>query len=269
MEYIGPFSFNGIRFALGSLSLLPLVFFREKKTRPVESLIPQFQGIHVLKWGFIAGILIFMGVSFQQWGMVYTTAGKAGFITGLYVILVPLLGLFWGHRTRFYSWLAAGIACIGLYFLSINESFQLSWGDLLEIIGAFFWAGHVLLIGWLTMRMDSIKLSCIQFAGCSILSLIAALLFETITMAGVMGALIPILYGGLISTGIAYTLQVVAQKDAPPSHASIIMSLEAVFAALGGWIVLHEILSMRSVLGCSLMLFGILLSQLQFFIKKK
>lgn len=287
MEFIGPFTFNGIRFALGSISLLPLIYFRRKKvsrgidhtsgnelnlsltenklSKPVQPL----QGKTVIFWGLFAGILLFMGASLQQAGIVYTTAGKAGFITGLYVVLVPILGIFWGHRTGMFSWFAAGIAAVGLYFLSINETLTLSWGDLLEILGTFFWAGHVLLISWLSPRMDSFKLSSIQFAGCSFLSLIAAFMFETIRISGITAALIPLLYGGLISAGIAYTLQVVAQKDAPASHASIILSLEAVFAAIGGGIILGETLSLRAIFGCSLMLAGIILSQAQFFFKKK
>jgi drug/metabolite transporter (DMT)-like permease len=194
--------------------------------------------------------------------LVYTTAGKAGFITGLYVIIVPLLGLFWRQQPKIGTWLGAFLAAIGLYFLSVTEEFTIELGDLLVLIGAFFWAAHVLIIGWLSPRINPIKLAFSQYVACSILSLITACVIEDITMLSIFQAAIPILYGGLLSVGVAYTLQVVAQRDAHPAHAAILMSLEAVFAAIGGWLILGEIISARGLFGCGLMLSGMLLSQL-------
>ncbi|MEN8781509.1 MAG: DMT family transporter, partial [Desulfobacterales bacterium] len=204
----------------------------------------------------------FAGASLQQVGLVYTTAGNAGFITGLYVVIVPILGLFFRQRPNAGTWIGVLLAAVGLYLLSVTDRFSIAFGDLLELIGAFFWAGHVLLIGWLSPRMNSLKLALAQFAACSFFSLLTAALFETTTLRGVAQATVPILYGGVLSVGVAYTLQVVAQRNAHPAHASILLSLEAVFAAIGGWIVLGERLTTRGFLGCSLMLVGMLLSQL-------
>jgi drug/metabolite transporter (DMT)-like permease len=192
--------------------------------------------------------------------LVYTTAGKAGFITGLYVIIVPLLGLFWRQQPRIGTWIGAVLAAIGLYFLSVTEEFTIELGDLLVLIGAFFWAAHVLIIGWLSPRINPVKLAFSQYVACSVLSLITASLIEDITMLSIFQAAIPILYGGLLSVGIAYTLQVIAQRDAHPAHAAILLSLEAVFAAIGGWLILGEIISARGLFGCGLMLAGMLLS---------
>jgi len=205
----------------------------------------------------------------QQAGMVYTTAGNGGFITGLYVVIVPLMGLFWRQRPHAGTWVGAILAAVGLYFLSITDELTISFGDLLVLIGAFFWAGHVLLIGWLAPRTDSLKLASVQFAICSVLSMAVALVIEDVNLPSILEAAVPILYGGLGSVGIAYTLQVIAQREAHPAHSAIILSLEGVFAAFGGWLLLNEVLSMRSFFGCTLMLTGMLLSELSGFFKKK
>jgi drug/metabolite transporter (DMT)-like permease len=195
--------------------------------------------------------------------MIFTTAGKGGFITGLYVILVPVIGLFLGYRLGWSGWAGAILATSGMYLLSVTETLSIEPGDLWVLTGAFFWASHVLILGWLSPKMDTIKLACAQFFVCAILSLTAAAITEPISVSGIRDGLYPILYGGLMSVGIAYTLQVVAQKDAPPAHASIILSLETVFATISGWIFLDEILSFRAIIGCMLMLAGMLLVQLR------
>ena len=211
----------------------------------------------------LAGTALFFGSALQQIGLVYTTAGKAGFITGLYVIIVPLMGLFLGYRLRWGGWAGAALATCGLYLLSITESFSLAPGDAWVLLGALFWSVHTLLLGWLSPRMSSLRLATGQFAVCAVFSLAAAALWERILLSAIWAALWPILYGGLLSVGVAYTLQVVAQKKAPPHHAAIILSLEVVFAALSGWLVLGETLSLRALLGCGLMLLGMLVSQLR------
>ena len=262
MDYVGPFTFNGIRFAIGSLSLLPLVAMSREQRTVTHKILPP-PGLKTVLWGGGAlGLALFSGASLQQIGLVYTTAGKAGFITGLYVIIVPLLGLFWRQQPSIGTWVGAVLAAIGLYFLSVTEEFTIEPGDLLVLIGAFFWAAHVLIIGWLSPRINPIKLAFSQYVACSILSLITAVVIEDITMRSIFQAAIPILYGGLLSVGIAYTLQVIAQRDAHPAHAAILLSLEAVFAAVGGWLILGEIISARGLFGCGLMLAGMLLSQL-------
>lgn len=262
MDYIGPFAFNGIRFALGALSLLPLAVFNRQQ--PLSTTRPAFKSrAAFLYGGLLAGTVLFAGASLQQVGLIYTTAGKAGFITGLYVVIVPILGLLGRQRTDAGTWLGALLAVWGLYLLSIKSaSLSISAGDLLEIIGAVFWAVHVIVIGWLSPRTDTVRLAITQFAVCSLLSLATAFVIETVSLGAIRLAAIPILYGGLLSVGVAYTLQVVVQRRAHPSHAAIILSLEAAFAALGGWVILDETLSLRAGAGCALMMGGMLLSQL-------
>lgn len=269
MDYVGPFTFNGIRFALGSLSLLPLLLISREQPAATKHILPSPSLKTILLGGGALGLALFSGASLQQIGLVYTTAGKAGFITGLYVIIVPLLGLFWRQQPGAGTWIGAVLAAVGLYLLSVTQEFTIAWGDLLVLIGAFFWAAHVLIIGWLSPRIHPIKLAFSQYLACSILSLITASIAEVITFNSIFAAAIPILYGGLLSVGIAYTLQVVAQRDAHAAHAAILLSLEAVFAAIGGWLILGEIISGRGLFGCGLMLSGMLLSQLWGLVGKK
>ncbi|MGE5581232.1 MAG: DMT family transporter [Bacillota bacterium] len=260
VRYMGSFTFNGIRFALGSLSLLPLLLYSSKKesgngsnTQTKTSALPA---------GIIAGFILFLGASLQQLGLVSTSAGKAAFITGLYIVLVPLLGIFLKHRTHPAAWLGVFMAAVGLYFLSVTGRFIIVKGDLLELAGSFFWAVHILVIDHFTKKVDALRLCIIQFLTCAVLSLGAAVIFEIISLHGLMRAAIPILYGGVCSVGVAYTLQVFGQRHAKPAHSAIILSMETVFAALGGLIILGENLGGRGYLGCLLMLAGMFLSQL-------
>lgn len=261
MDHVGPFTYNGVRFLLGALSLLPLILFYNKGPK---NQVQDKQGIkNVMKTGFIAGTILFLGASLQQIGLLYTTAGKAAFITCLYIVLVPLVGIFLKQYISMTTWLGSVVAIIGLYLLCVKDSFFISYGEVLELIGAFFWTFHILVIDRFSRRVNVLQLSFFQFITCSALSLVTALLIETISLDGLRLALVPILYGGICSVGIAYTLQVVGQKHAQPSHAAIILSMETVFAALGGWLILNEILGFQELLGCVIMLAGMLLSQLQ------
>jgi drug/metabolite transporter (DMT)-like permease len=262
-QHIGTFTFNGIRFALGGLSLVPLLIYLNRTRSTTKKANPG----SVIFAGMLTGCILFLGASFQQMGLVETTAGKGAFITGLYIALVPILGIFLKHKTHLTTWVGVALAIIGLYFLSVTENFSISRGDILELCGAFFWALHILSIDYFTKKVDALKLSFVQTITCSILSLITAVFFETITLTGINEAIIPILYGGICSVGIAYTLQVVAQKHAKPSHAAIILSLEAVFASLGGILLLNENLGLKGYIGCALMLTGMFLSQLSNFKK--
>ncbi len=258
MEHLGPFAFSAIRFLLGAAALSPLLWWRRFNT-------PQYRAVpfsRILLYGSIAGTALFIAASLQQVGLQYTTAGKAGFITGLYIILVPLLGLGLGHRTYLQTWIGAVLAVIGLYLLSLSESTHLSNGDLLQLAGALFWAVHVLVIGRFSPQVSPVALSVVQFAVCGLLSLFVALLTEPIHWSQIVGARTAILYTGLISTSVGFTLQVIAQRIARPAHAALIMSLETVFAALGGWWLLQETLSPRALFGCGLMLTGMLISQI-------
>ncbi len=264
-EYVGAFTFNGIRFALGSISLIPLILLLNKKKE--NSDVKKEEGEnslkHTIRAGIIAGCALFIATSLQQTGVMYTTAGKAGFITGLYMVIVPILGLFLKQKVNNTTWIGIVIAIIGLYLLSINEDFSISKGDLLVLIGSVGWAIHILLIDNFTKKIDPLKLSSIQFATCSILSLLVAFIFEDINMVGISAALVPILYGGLLSVGVAYTLQVVAQKNAKPSHAAILLSMESVFGALGGAMFLGERIGSRGLVGCVLIFIAIIVSQLK------
>lgn len=260
MRHLGPLTFNAIRFALGALVLLPLLRWgpvalrrREKARQPMGRL---------LRWGLTTGAVLFFGATLQQFGVVYTTAGKAGFITGLYVLFVPLLGLFIGQRYGASVWFSALLAAVGLYLLSAKGVAGIALGDGLVLLSALFWATHVLLIGRLVGQLAVLPLAVTQFTCCSVLSLLGALFFEEIAWTSIRSAAVPLAYAGFLSVGVAYTLQVVAQRRARPAHAAIILSFESVFAALGGWLVLHENFSLRGLIGCALMFAGVLLAQI-------
>jgi drug/metabolite transporter (DMT)-like permease len=258
-EYVGAFTFNGLRFFLGFLSLIPIILYFEKNKK--RSVI----GRKTIFAGSITGLCLFIAASLQQIGINDTTAGKAAFITGLYIVLVPLFGIALKHSSSRFIWFGALIAIMGLYLLSVTESFTIGKGDLLELIGAVFWAFHILFIDYFVKNNSALKLSAVQFITCSVLSLVTAMCIEKTDMTNLVHAIIPIGYGGICSVGIAYTLQVVAQKNAKPSHAAIILSLETVFAAIGGFIILDESLSLRGIAGCLLMLTGMLVSQIPSF----
>jgi len=257
MEYIGPFAFNGIRFGLATLSLLPFLLFRRKKNNNRTALRTAWIG------GIIAGIVVFMAAGLQQVGIVYTTAGNAGFITSLYIIIVPILGLFRKHRVALRTWAGAVLALAGLYFLSVTQNLTFSPGDGLVLASAVFWALHVLVTGDFAPRTDIIVLLIIQFGICSLLSLSTSFVLETTTWQQVYNALIPILYGGIMSVGVAYTFQIMGQRYAPPAHAAIILSMESLFAALGGWLILSEVMTSRQIAGALLMLAGVVISQIR------
>lgn len=262
MEYVGPFTYNAVRFALGGLSLYPLIFHLKRKNRNE----PQEKHLFVRQkrvGGLLLGLVLFLAASLQQVGLQYTTAGKSGFITGLYVVFVPLVGVFFRHKTSLFLWIAVVLASIGMYLLSVTSLGTFSYGDMLTVFSALFWTVHVLLTGYLSPKMDSIKLAQTQFFVCALLCMIVAVSVEPINYSQIFKAYIPILYGGLLSVGVAYTLQVVVQKTAHPTYSAVILSLESLFAAIGGWIILNETLSMRSIIGCGLMLAGMMIAQIR------
>lgn len=264
-DHVGPFVFNGVRFALGAAALLPLAARSGRAMRPAP-------GLSARPWlGYLsAGLVLTLGASLQQIGLKDTTAGKAGFITCLYVILVPLFAAAWGKRTALGTWIGAVVAVAGMYLLSVTGDLSINRGDLLELVGAVFWAGHVLVAAWFAPRMNPIHLAVGQYAVCSAISLaIAVAGGESFALDGLRAAAVPILYGGLLSVGVAYTLQLIAQRDANPSHAAIILSMESVFAALAGWVLIGEVLPLRGILGCALMLAGMLTSELWPILRKK
>ena len=260
---MGPFTFNTARFTLGSLSLVPLLIANQKKKFKKEKFLPLNNKL-LLYGGLAAGIMLFLGATFQQTGLVYTKAGKAGFITGFYIILVPILGLFINQKTSLFTWLGVTLAIFGLYFLSVDEKLEINIGDVLVLVGAFFWAIQILVIGYFSVKVDPFQLAFSQFVVCAFLSFLVASITETIIFQNILNAYLPILYAGIFSVGIAFTIQVVAQREAHPANAAIIMSLEAVFAVVGGWIILKESIPLRGLMGCSLMLAGMILSQFGF-----
>ncbi len=258
MAVIGPFAYGAARFALGAASLLPLLLYLRRRRDPAARRPSRARRVG---GAALAGLALFAGASFQQVGLVHTTAANAGFITCLYVILVPVAGALLGRPAGARIWIGAALALGGLYVLSVGDGLAMAWGDLLELLGAFFWTGHILLITWLVARMDALEIALGQFVTCAALSLVTALLVEPAPFAGLVPASVPILYGGVLSIGVAYTLQVVAQRTAHPAHASIILSMEALFAGIGGVLVLGEPLTPRLLAGGALMLAGMLVSQ--------
>ena len=257
MDHLGPYAFNVCRFLVGALSLLPLLFFLRKKESNSTELSPSFW-----KFSILAGFALFGGATLQQVGIQYTTVGKAGFITGLYVVIVPILGLCLRQKIGRWTVIGSVLAVLGLYFLSIKQNFSMGWGETLVLIGAFFWAVHVQVIGVATTRnLDPLKLALVQYLVCSGLNLILCLLLESFTLGQVMQASGAILYAGVVSVGIAFTLQILGQKQVKPSQAALVLNLEAVFAVLAGWLFFTEVLNLREWTGCIFMLSGMMLSQ--------
>lgn len=259
MDHLGPYAFNVCRFLVGALSLLPLLFFLRKNGSASSGFNRSFW-----KFSIFAGFALFGGATLQQVGIQYTTVGKAGFITGLYVVIVPILGLCLRQKIGRWTVIGCLLAVLGLYFLSIKQDFSIGWGETLVLIGAFFWAVHVQVIGAANKRnLSPIKLALVQYLVCATLNLLLSLLFETFLFDQVILASGAILYAGIVSVGIAFTLQVIAQKKVDPSRAAIILNLEAVFAVLAGWLFFTELLTIKEWLGCSLMFLGMILSQMK------
>jgi drug/metabolite transporter (DMT)-like permease len=296
MDYVGPFTYNFIRFLLGSLSLLPLIFFMKSRGS-----LPTPEGATTASqffMAFLAGTVLFVAVAFQQLGIIFTTVGNAGFITGFYVVLTPVFGIFLGKKTGLPTWLGMVVALVGLYLIFMPKNMAaVNPGDIITVISAVFWACHILLIDNLVHKINPLVLSAGQFAVCGIWCFIAALAVEPFVMgwarniapdialqqwlpfaqfvkspdAGkiLLGAMPSILYGGLASVGIAYTLQVVAQKDAPPAHATIILCLEGSFAALGGTLLRGERPGTFTLLGFACMLLAMFITQWDVIFKRK
>ena len=261
MEHVGPFLYSGARFLLATLVLLPLFFWRpDGRGSAAPPIQPASRGLWI--GGVLMGVVLALGINLQQVGLQFTSVTNSGFITGLYVIMVPLIGLLVGQRTGLGTWLGASLAVVGMFLLSVGENFQVASGDWLQLAGAVVWGVHVLMIGSLARRHDPLRLAVLQFATCGVISLLLALVFEEISLPSLLGAGPAILYGALIGVAIGFTLQVIAQRDALASHAAVIFSLEAVFAALAGAWFLDEMLQARGYVGCALMFAGMLVAQL-------
>lgn len=275
MDHIEPFVFNGTRCLIGAGVLIPVILMRilTKKEDAVtvhtigSKKIPK--PLMELIAAVCCGLALFIPSSLQQIGIVTTDSGKTGFITAMYVVFVPILGLFLKKRPTFNIWIGVGVAVAGLYFLCITDKFTIESGDIYVLFAALFFAIHIMVIDYFSVRVDCIKLACGQFFFCGIFSIPVMLIFETIDLNAMANCITPLLYAGVLSCGVAYTLQPIAQKLTTPSEASIIMSLESVFAVLAGVIILDENLSQRELLGCLLMFTAVILAQLPIKSKSK
>ncbi|HDR9152087.1 TPA: DMT family transporter [Burkholderia vietnamiensis] len=259
LDVIGPFLFTGLRFLLGALALVPLLALNAASRAQCASI--RRTPAQLLP-GVALGALLAVSISLQQVGLQYTRIANAGFISSLYVVIVPLMGVFARHRIGTGTWFGALLAAIGLYFLSIDEHFAVLYGDWFQLAGAVIIAAHVMAVGHFAKRYDPLVLAFLQFATCGAACLAVGLAIEPLSAATLAHALPTLLYGGLLSVGVGYTLQVVAQRDAAPAHAAVIFSMEGVFAAIAGWAALGETLMLRALLGCALMLAGLLACQL-------
>ena len=260
MDNLGPFSYAASRFTLGFIFLLA-VWFSQSKNRQREMREGRY------KSGFIAGIgsglFMFAASSLQQIAMLYTTAGKTAFITCLYIVIVPLGAIILGKLIRIENWIGAALALVGLYLLAIHEDLTFQIGDLIVFVSSFFWAAQILFIDRFASRVDALELSVAQIFVCMTLSFAAMMIFETPTTSAVIDAWFPIFYGGIMSAGVAFTLQVYGQKYAEPSTAAILMSCESIFGAVSSWILLNEIMTGREIFGCVLMFLGVLVTQIR------
>lgn len=262
MDYVGPWTFTASRSIIGAVVLTPCIFFLDKlKTKKDASAKPQSKKT-LLLGGICCGIALAIATMLQQYGIAQTTVGKAGFITALYIVIVPLLGIFMKRKPKLRIWLSVLLAIVGLYFLCLTDRLSFSRGDALVLLSAVVFSFHILIIDHFSPLVDGVRMSCIQFAVEGILCLIPALLFEQSSLTSLIAAAAPILYAGVLSSGVGYTLQIIAQKDYDPTVASLILSLESVFSVLAGWLLLHEALTPKELFGCLLMFAAILLAQL-------
>jgi len=259
MDYMRPFTFNGVSFLIGAASLVPVILIFEKE-KPSTA-----DHKKLWKYGTILGLILFAAGNFQQFGVDLTgSAGKSGFITGLYIIIVPIAGIFLKQRAGKLTWIGAGFAVVGMYFLTVQEALgKPEIGDWLLFIGAFFWAAHIIAIDKVAPRVSPLRLSQAQFVICGALCMVFAFMTETIDPSLLLLAAVPLLYRGIGSIGVAYTLQIIGQRHVAPAKAAVIFSLESVFSVIGGAILIHEVMSGRAYFGCALIFCGIILSQIR------
>ena len=266
-EAVGCFTFNGVRSLIGAVVLIPVICFldKQKKKELGEERFLKEKGDfkQLLFGGICCGVMLCIASNFQQFGISFTTVGKAGFITAMYILIVPILGLFLKKKVGVKVWLGVVLATIGLYMLCMtSESFSLSKGDFLVLICAGFFSLHILIIDYFSPKVDGVRLSCIQFFVCGLISMVIAFIFEEPNLGAILSGWLPILYAGVLSCGVAYTLQIIGQKNMDPTVASLILSLESVFSVLAGWVILNQTLSVRELFGCVLMFLAIILAQL-------
>lgn len=259
MDYMGPFTFNGARFLIGGIVLLPVAWFRNKNKKAQEA--PGDKRA-LLTGGVCCGLFLCVASLLQQFGIMYTTVGKAGFLTTLYIIIVPVCGIFLHKKIGIKIWIGAVIAVAGMYLLCMSGGFTVSRGDGLVLLCALAFSGHILVVDYYSPRTDSVKLSCIQFLTSGIICTVLAFVLEAPSLQALMSGWLPVLYAGVLSCGVAYTLQVVGQKNVEPTIASLLLSMESVVSVLAGWAILGQRLSARELAGCALVFAAVILVQL-------
>ena len=273
MDHVQPFTYNGVRTLIGGLVLIPVIFLFDRLKPADQRPSPDEQKAilrNSLIGGVACGVVLCVASSFQQFGISMTTAGKAGFITALYIVIVPLLGVFIKKKIPKITWLCVGIAVVGFYLLCVKEGFSVSAGDLLVLCCAFFFSIHIMVIDYFNgKQVDGVRMSCIQFLVAGLISLVLMLVFEQPSLENLWAAKGSILYAGVLSCGVAYTLQILGQRDTEPTTATLILSLESVFAALSGWALHHETLSFKELAGCALVFAAVILAQIPLPVKAK
>ena len=260
-DQIGALTFNGVRSAVGAIGLLLMLPLLDRfgiAHKPADAA----ERKNLWIGGVLCGLALFAATNLQQVGILYTSVGKSGFITALYIVLVPLLGLFFGKRTTWMNWVGVAVSLAGLYLLCGRGESGFAIGDVLLLLCALMFSVQILIVSHYSPLVDGVRLSCIQFAVVAVLNVLPCVCFERPSVPAIVQNWLPVLYAGLLSSGVAYTLQILAQRDTDPTTASLLMSLESVFAALAGWLILHDHLSLPEVLGCVLMFIAIVLAQL-------
>lgn len=263
MDHIGPFTFNAARSLIGGIALLPVILLFNRRKSPAQRQAERANRKTLLLGGVCCGLALGVASCLQQVGMQYTTVGKAGFITALYIVIVPILGLFLHKKVGAKLWVSVVVAILGLYLLCMSGSLRLAWGDFLVLLCALCFSVHIMVIDYFSPKVDGVAMSCIQFFVAAVFSAVCMLAVEGVPdPQAVVISWMPILYAGVLSSGVAYTLQIIGQKGVNPTMASLVLSLESVISVLAGWIILGQSMSPREILGCVLMFGAIVLAQL-------
>jgi len=263
MEYIGPFTFNAIRCVLGGLVLIPVILVLKKKKETGAENQEKEDKKTLWAGGIACGVILCIASNLQQFGIMEASVGKSGFFTALYIVMIPVIGIFIGKRPGIKLWFCVALAVVGMYLLCMKDgSFTIERADIMLLLCALAFSFHILVVDYFSPKVDGVKMSCIQFFVCGVLSAVGMLFTETLDISNIQAAWLPLLYAGLLSCGVGYTLQIVGQKGINPVIASLIMSLESVISALAGWVILGQVLSPKEILGCILMFVAIIITQI-------
>lgn len=263
MEYIGPFTFNAIRCVLGGLVLIPVILVLKKKKETGAENQEKEDKKTLWAGGIACGVILCIASNLQQFGIMEASVGKSGFFTALYIVMIPVIGIFIGKRPGIKLWFCVALAVVGMYLLCMKDgSFTIERADIMLLLCALAFSFHILVVDYFSPKVDGVKMSCIQFFVCGVLSAVGMLFTEVPDISNIQAAWLPLLYAGLLSCGVGYTLQIVGQKGINPVIASLIMSLESVISALAGWVILGQVLSPKEILGCVLMFVAIIITQI-------